>query len=95
VDQIRTEAWTLLDCTNGKKLNGKASYGEGLQLHDLCIGGEEDDGEGEPLSSVCNDLLTDGQNASATSTHYLCIDLVPRSEQKYTVNKRVTQFELL
>jgi hypothetical protein len=45
--------------------------------------------------SVCSDLLTHGQNASATSTHYLCIDLVARSEQKYTVNKRVSQFELL
>jgi hypothetical protein len=89
VNQIRTEASVLLHCTDGNELNGKVSYGEGLNFHDLCIGGEEDDGEGRPLSSVYSDLLTHGQNASATSTHCLCIDL------KYTVNTRVSRLGLL
>ena len=93
--QIRTEAGILLHCTDGNELNGKVSYGEDLNFHELCIGGEEDDGEGEPLYSVCSDLLTHGQNVSATRTHRLCIDLVPRSEQEYTVNKRVSQFKVL
>ena len=47
--QIRTEAGILLHCTDGNELNGKVSYGEDLNFHDLCIGGEEDDGEGEPI----------------------------------------------
>jgi hypothetical protein len=47
IGQIRIEALALLGCAGVDKVNGKAKYGIGTYKHELCMGGNPDQGVGK------------------------------------------------
>jgi hypothetical protein len=47
IGQIRIEAQALLKCAGVDKVNGKAKYGSGEESHELCMGGDPDQGVGK------------------------------------------------